>query len=111
MKLRVSGKQFEIGEALPEKVRERLQAVLGKHFDGGAESNVVFSREGSGFRADCTMHLDSGAVLKAEGTAADAQRAFDLAVEKLEKQVRRYKRRLKNHHERAKMPESPKAHR
>jgi ribosomal subunit interface protein len=52
-------------------------------------------------------HLDSGVVLKAEGTAADAYRAFDVAVDRLEKQVRRYKRRLKNHHERAKQPESP----
>jgi len=107
MKLRVTGKQFEIGEVLPEKVRLRLQSVVGKHFDGGAETNVVFSHEGTGFRADCMTHLDSGVVLKAEGTAADAYRAFDVAVDRLEKQVRRYKRRLKNHHERAKPPESP----
>ena len=107
MKLRVSGKQFEVGEVLPEKVRTRLQTVVGKHFDGGAETSVVFSHEGTGFRADCTTHLDSGIVLKAEGTAADAYRAFDVAVDKLEKQVRRYKRRLKNHHERPKPPESP----
>jgi ribosomal subunit interface protein len=107
MKLRVTGKQFEIGEVLPEKVRLRLQSVMGKHFDAGAESNVVFSHEGAGFRADCMTHLDSGVVLKAEGTAADAYRAFDVAVDRLEKQVRRYKRRLKNHHERAKQPESP----
>ncbi|HEX3653156.1 MAG TPA: ribosome-associated translation inhibitor RaiA [Rhizomicrobium sp.] len=107
MKLRVSGKQFEIGEVLPEKVRTRLQAVVGKHFDGGAETNVVFSHEGISFRVGCTTHLDSGVVLKAEGTAGDAYHAFDEAVDKLEKQVRRYKRRLKNHHERAKLPESP----
>jgi ribosomal subunit interface protein len=106
MKLRISGKQFEIGQVLPEKVRARLQSVVGKHFDGGAESNVVFSHEGTSFRADCTTHLDSGIVLKAEGTAGDAYQAFDLAVDKLEKQVRRYKRRLRNHHERAKAPGS-----
>ena len=53
------------------------------------------------FRADCTVHLDSGAVLKSEGKQADAHRAFDAALEHMEKQVRRYKRRLKNHHEKA----------
>lgn len=102
MSVRVSGKHLEIGEALPEQVRKRLQSVIGKHFDGGADTHVVFSHEGAGFRADCSTHLDSGVVLKAEGLALDAYRAFDAAVDKLEKQVRRYKRRLKNHHEKTK---------
>jgi ribosomal subunit interface protein len=109
MKLRVSGKQFEIGEVLSGQVRQRLQSVVGKHFDGGAESNVVFSHEGSGFRADCTTHLDSGAILKAEGSAADAYHAFNAAFNKLERQIRRYKRRLKNHHEKPKMPKTQSA--
>lgn len=104
MNVRVSGKQFEIGEALPEKVRSRLEVVVEKHFKGGAEASVVFSHEGSGFRADCTTHLDTGAVLKAEGVDSDIHRAFDAALDHLEKQLRRYKRRLKNHHEKAKAP-------
>ena len=106
MKLRVSGKQFEIGEALSGQVRKRLQTVVGKHFDGGAESHVVFSHEGFGFRADCTTHLDTGVVLKAEGEAADAYHAFDAAVAKLENQVKRYKRRLKNHHDKQRAPKA-----
>jgi ribosomal subunit interface protein len=103
MNVRVSGKHTEIGGALPEQVRKRLESVIGKLFDGGSESHVVFSHEGTGFRADCTTHLDSGVVIKAEGTAADAYHAFDAAVNKLETQVRRYKRRLKNHHEKPKV--------
>lgn len=95
---------MEIGEALPEKVRTRLEVVIGKHFQGGAEANVVFSREGSGFRADCTAHLDSGAVLKAESVEMDIHRASEAVVEHLEKQIRRYKRRLKNHREKARTP-------
>jgi len=95
---------MEIGEALPAKVRERLQGVVEKHFKGGAESTVVFAHEGSGFRADCTTHLDAGVVLQAEGTDMDVHRAFEAAVVHLEKQIRRYKRRLKNHHERPKTP-------
>jgi ribosomal subunit interface protein len=104
MKVRVSGKQFEIGEVLPEQVKKRLQTVVGKHFDGGAESNVVFSHEGSGFRVDCTTHLDAGVLLKAEGQAADAYHAFDAALVKLQNQIKRYKRRLKNHHEKIRAP-------
>jgi ribosomal subunit interface protein len=109
MKLRVSGKDMEVGSGLPEQVRQRLELVVGKHFGGGAESKVVFSHEGPGYRADCTTHLDSGVVMKAEGTAADAQHAFDAAAAKLESQIRRYKRRLKNHHEkpRAQIQKAP----
>jgi len=101
MKVRVSGKQVEIGESLPEKVRGRVEAAITKHFDGGAEAHIVFSHEGGGYRADCAAHLDSGVVLKSQGSGPDAYRAFEAAFDHLEKQVRRYKRRLKNHHEKA----------
>jgi ribosomal subunit interface protein len=104
MKVRVSGKQIEIGSALPEHVRLRLEATLSKHFDRGAETNVVFSHEGSDIRADCTTHLDTGVVLNAQGDAHDAHHAFEVALEKLEKQIRRHKRKLRNHHEKAKLP-------
>jgi ribosomal subunit interface protein len=104
MKVRVSGKQIEIGTALPGHVRERIEAALVKHFDGRAEANVVFSHEGPGYRADCTTHLDSGVVLKAQGDADDAHRAFEVALDHLEKQIRRYKRKIRNHHEKTKLP-------
>ena len=98
MQVRVSGKQIEIGEALPQQVRVRLESAIGKYFEGGVDANVVFSHEGAFYRADCSAHLDSGVTLKAQGEAADAYRAFDTALERLEKQVRRYMRKLKSHH-------------
>lgn len=98
MKVRVSGKQIEIGDVLPEQVRARLESAIAKYFDGGADANVVFSHEGTFYRADCSAHLDSGITLKAQGEGEDAYRAFDAALERIEKQVRRYKRRLKDHH-------------
>lgn len=104
MKVRVSGKQIDIGAALPDHVRQRLEVSLSKHFDRGVEANVVFSHEGPGYRADCTAHLDTGVILKAQGEAQDAHHAFEAALEKLEKQIRRHKRRLRNHHEKAKLP-------
>jgi ribosomal subunit interface protein len=100
MQIRVSGKQIAIGEVLPEHVRERLTAAIVKHFDGDAEGHVVFAHEGSAFRADCTVHLSAGVMLKSHAAGVTARAAFDEALEHLDKQLRRYKRRLKNHHER-----------
>jgi len=98
MLVRVSGKQVELGEALPTLVKDRVEAAVTKHFDGGAEAHVVFSHEGPFYHVDCTIHLDSKAVLKSEGQDADPRRAFDAALERVEEQLRRYKRKLKNHH-------------
>ena len=106
MRVRVSGKQVRIGETLPVGVRTRLTDVVGKHFDGGAEANVVFSHNGPFFRADCTLHLDSRTVLKSEGEDKDAHHAFDKAFIHMEAQLRRYKRKLKNHHAKAQTRQS-----
>ena len=107
MNIRVTGKQFEIGEALPKHVRVRLSAAILKHSDRAAQANVSFMKERTGFRADCTVHLTSGALLHAHASATDAHRAFDAALDHLEKRVRRYRRRLKNHHERGSSLISP----
>ena len=101
MRVRVSGKQVQIGETLPAGVRARLEEAVAKHFDGGAEAKVVFSHNGPFFRADCSLHLDSKTVMTAEGEGPDAHRAFDAAFEKIETQLRRYKHKLKNHHAKA----------
>jgi len=99
MQIRVAGKQIEIGEALPERVRTKLASAVGKHFTRDAEAKVIFARERAGFRADCMVHLSSGTRMQAHGTGNDANQAFDVALEHLEKQVRRYMRRLKSHHD------------
>src|SRR5512135_219845 len=101
MRVRVSGKQVQIGETLPVGVRTRVENVVGKHFDGGAQANVVFSHNGPFFRADCTLHLDSRTVLKSEGEGPDAHHAFEAALGHVEVQLRKYKRKLKNHHAKA----------
>jgi ribosomal subunit interface protein len=106
MHIRIAGKQIEIGEALPQHVRERLSAAVEKHFDRDAEANVTFIKERTGFRADCKVHLSSGTSMQAHGTGQDAHKAFDVALDHLEKRVRRYARRLKNHHDRGGPPPS-----
>jgi ribosomal subunit interface protein len=104
MQVRVSGKRMEIAGALPQRVRLQVQSAIERYFDGGAHVSVVFSREGTFLRADCMVHLDSGIVLKAAGDGSDAYRAFDEALQRMEKRVRRYMRRLKGHHDRGRSP-------
>ena len=65
MNIRVSGKRVEIGQALPQRVRDRLTAAVAKHFDRPAQANVTFMKERTGFRADCMVHLSSGALMHA----------------------------------------------
>ena len=101
MQIRIAGKQIEIGEALPSHVRSKLAASVEKYFDRNAEANVTFARERTAFRADCTLHLSSGVSLQSRGTGTNAYKAFDMTLERLEKRLRRYVRRLKNHHDRA----------
>ncbi|SRR5579885_294484 len=98
MEIRVSGKQIEIGEALSQYVRSALEASVRKLFDRGGEASVVFSHEGPFYRADCKLHLDSRVTLQAQGEDGDVQKAFDLALEHLEKRIRRHRRRKKSHH-------------
>jgi ribosome hibernation promoting factor len=100
MQIRIAAKQFDIGEALPETVRTKLTTAISKHFDRDAEAHVTFVKERTGFRADCNVHLSTGTTMQAHGIGPDAYKAFDSALDRLEKQVRRYKRRIKNHHDR-----------
>jgi ribosomal subunit interface protein len=98
MPLRVSGKNINIGEALRTHVTDRLQATTNKYFDGGVSGHVTLSPEGSGFRADVTLHLSSGIVLQADGRAQEPYASFDQAADRIEKRLRRYKGRIKQHH-------------
>ena len=97
MSFRVSGKNIDIGEALRARINERIAEATAKYFDGGFSGHVTVGKEGFGFRSECVIHLDSGIMLEAEALAADAYASADQAAERIEKRLRRYKRRLKNH--------------
>jgi putative sigma-54 modulation protein len=98
MPFRISGKNMDIGEALRERVQARIAEALGKYFDGGYSGHVTVGKDGFGFRTECAIHLDSGITLHTEATAADAYASADQAALRIEKRLRRYKRRLKDHH-------------
>jgi ribosomal subunit interface protein len=97
MPLRISGKNLDVGEALRGRVGERVGEALGKYFDGGYSGHLTIGKDGFGFRTECVIHLDSGIVLQAEALAADAYASADQAALRIEKRLRRYKRRLKDH--------------
>lgn len=97
MHIQVVSKGIDTSEALRERVSERLSQAVAKYSHRPGEAYVAIAREGSGFKAECTLHLPSGALLRAEGFAQDAYGAADLAMEHIEKRLRRYKRRLVDH--------------
>jgi ribosomal subunit interface protein len=97
MTLRVSGKNLDVGEALRQHVLDKVEAAVAKYFGGSVGGHVVMTREGSGYRSDCALRLSSGVSLHAEGRAHDPYLSFDHAAERIEKRLRRYKARLKDH--------------
>jgi ribosomal subunit interface protein len=102
MEIRVSGHQIDTGAALQTRVNERLIAIVDKYFSRALSSHTTFSRApASAFRCDIMMHVMHGLVLKGTGQAQDANLAFDVAAGKIDKQLRRYKRRINDRHEQA----------
>ena len=97
MQVQVSGKHVDVGEALRVRVSDEIQSAIGKYFDRGGDADVVVSREGHSFRVDCAVQLASGQQLRSHGLGGDAHAAFDDALAKIDKRIRRYKRRLKDH--------------
>lgn len=97
MSLRISGKQMDIGDTFRVRIEDRVSEAVLKYFDGGYAGHVTVEKSGSRFTADCMVRLDTGIALQATGQAQEPQLAFDAAAERIEKRLRRYKRRLKSH--------------
>jgi ribosomal subunit interface protein len=98
MQVQISGKRVDIGDALRSRISEELLSSIGKYFERGGDAEVVVGKEGHSFQVDCSVTLASGAKLVSTGQGGDAHSAFDACLNKVEARIRRYKRRLKNHH-------------
>lgn len=98
MRYQISGKQIDIGEALQTHVKDELNETVKKYAERPTDANVVFSRSASEYTCEATVHLSTGLTAQAKGHAHEIYAAFDACREKMEKQLRRYKRRLKDHH-------------
>jgi len=98
MKIEVNGKQIDIGDALRSHVVDELTAAMDKYAERPTDATVTFTRDRHEFKCECSTHLSTGMIAQASGKATDIYAAFDMANDRLAKQLRRYKRRLKNHH-------------
>lgn len=99
MRVHIVGKSVELSEALKQRITEKVTDSVEKYFHRPGEAMVSLSRSGRAFfRVDCSLHLPSGAMLTARGEAEDAYLAADEMLARLEKRLRRYGRRLKEHH-------------
>jgi ribosomal subunit interface protein len=98
VQLTVTGRQVDVGDALRRHVATAVEALLEKYFRDAIECHAVFSREAHLIRADLSLHLGRGIVVNSGSAAPDHYLAFDSAAERLGKQLRRYKRRLRDDH-------------
>lgn len=109
MQLSVTGKQIDIGQALREHVTDVLNDAVEKYFGSAMDGTVVLSREAQNFHAEISVHVGKGIQIQAHATAGDAYGAFDSAAEHMAKRLRRYKRRLRDHHRSARPDEAIRA--
>jgi len=104
MRYQISGKQIDIGEALQTHVKTELGEILDKYAGRPTEASVVFSKSGHEFVSEAIVHLSTGLTVQAKGSDHEIYAAFDSVTEKMDKQLRRYKRRLKDHHKERSQP-------
>ena len=98
MRYQISGKQIDIGEALQTHVKAELGEVVEKYAQRPTEAVVVFSKSAHEYVCEATIHLSTGLSAQAKGHATEIYAAFESCREKMDKQLRRYKRRIRNHH-------------
>lgn len=98
MQIQITGKHMDLGGALRSRIEEGLEAAVSKYFNRTGEASVFVSQHGHLVEVDCNVHLPSGIVLQSTGKATDPYAALEDSLDKMEKRVRRYKRRLKDHH-------------
>ena len=98
MTLQVTGKNVDAGDAYQAYITEKISGVFEKYIGPEISGHVRLEKERSTFRTNCSIRLRTGLLVEAHGTGGDAYSSADSAIEHLEKRVRRYKRRLKDHH-------------
>ncbi|MCK0168536.1 ribosome-associated translation inhibitor RaiA [Jannaschia sp. S6380] len=104
MRYQITGKQIDIGEALQTHVKSELGSVIEKYAQRPTDAQVVFSKSAHEHVCESTVHLSTGLTTTAKAKATEIYAAFDACAEKMDKQLRRYKRRLKNHHQERSRP-------
>lgn len=104
MRYQISGKQLDVGEALQTHVKAELGETVDKYMQRPTDATVVFSKNAHQYLCEATVHLSTGLTASAKGAATEVYAAFDACREKMDKQLRRHKRRLKDHHKERVVP-------
>jgi ribosomal subunit interface protein len=98
MQIKITGKHLDIGDALRSHIEAKLQSFRERFFEGTVHGNVILEKRRGLFLTDCTLHLATGLVLQAHAEQGEAMASADAALSHLEKQLKKYKQRLKDHH-------------
>ncbi len=98
MEISIKGKNLDVGDALRGHVEENLNTTVTKYFEKALDAKVVYSRVSHSFRVDISVHPWRGLVVQGQGSADDAYAAFDGALDRITKQLRKYKSRIRDHH-------------
>lgn len=98
MDITVKGKQMDVGEALRTHTEDTIADAVTKYFDRAIDANAVYSKVSNGFHVDITVHVGRGVNVHGQGEGAEAYPALDASLERISKQLRRYHRKLVNHH-------------
>jgi len=106
MQIQIVSKGIDVSKALEERISDRLEEMMDKYIHREGEAQVAVSREGTGFKTIVSLHLPTGSSFEGEGRAQEAYPASDEALDHIEKRLRRYKRRLKDHSQKAKAKEA-----
>lgn len=104
MRIQVNGKQLDVGDALRKHAEDKVAEVANKYAQRPVEALITFSKDRHEFISDTSIHLSTGMTAQAKARAGDVYGALDGSVERIEKQLRRYKRRLKDHHKKREKP-------
>lgn len=104
MNIQINGKQIDIGNSLSSHAKEKITALILKYSKSATDSSVTFSKDRHEYLCDISIHLSTGITAQAKGRENDIYNSFENSLEKITKQLRRYKRRLKNHHNDRKQP-------
>ncbi len=98
MHLTVQGHQVDVGDALRSHVETQLSGIVEKYFDNAHDATVTFSHDAYRYKVDIHVHVGRDMFLKSTADEPDPYPAFEAALAKVDKRLRRHKRRLRDHH-------------
>ena len=104
MNVQINGKQINVGSSLRSHAKGKVTEVILKYSKSATDSTITFSKDRYEYFCDIYIHLVTGMTVQAKGKAIDIYDSFEKSLDKIDKQLRRYKRRLKNHHNDRKKP-------